>query len=121
MASCFGEPEMKAFVRTGEALAQSLRDSLEELDTDIRVALTHYSPSRDTLEGERPEIHAFLGSVALAEAVDAGGAIVAIHGHAHVGSPSGETPGGTPVRNVAMPLLKQAYAVFEIDGDRLVG
>src|SRR5690606_23364710 len=83
MASCFGEPEMKAFVRTGEALAQSLRDSLEELDTDIRVALTHYSPSRDTLEGERPEIHAFLGSVALAEAVDAGGAIVAIHGHAH--------------------------------------
>ncbi|HLU53650.1 MAG TPA: metallophosphoesterase [Acidimicrobiia bacterium] len=121
MASCFGEPEMKAFVRTGEEAARSLRSALVELDTDVRVALTHYSPSRDTLEGERPEIHAFLGSIALAEAVDEGHSTVAIHGHAHVGSLAGSTPGGTPVRNVAMPLLGRAYAVFEIDDGHLIG
>lgn len=121
MASCFGEPEMKAFVRTGEALAHSLLGALKELDTRVRVALTHYSPSRETLEGERPEIHAFLGSIALAEAVDTGGATLAIHGHAHIGSPEGTTPGGTPVRNVALPLLEQAYAVFEIDDGRFMG
>lgn len=116
MASCFGEPEMKAFVRTAETSAQSLREALKGLDTDVRIALTHYSPSRETLEGERPEIHAFLGSVALSEAVDEGSTTLAIHGHAHVGSRAGLTPGGTPVRNVALPLLDTAYEVFEVDG-----
>lgn len=119
MASCFGEPEMKAFARTGEESGQILRDALKSLDTDLRLALTHYSPSRDTLEGEPLEIHPFLGSVALAEAVDEGGAALAIHGHAHIGSRVGETPGGTPVRNVALPLLDTAYEVFEIEHGRL--
>lgn len=119
MASRFGEPEMKAFVRTAEQSAHSLRDALKALDTDVRIALTHYSPSRETLAGEPPEIHAFLGGVALAEAVDDAGTTVAIHGHAHIGSKVGETPGGTPVRNVALPLLDTAYEIFVIEGGRL--
>jgi hypothetical protein len=31
------------------------------------------------------------------------------HGHAHRGSPEGRTVNGTPVYNVAMPLLERCY------------
>jgi hypothetical protein len=31
------------------------------------------------------------------------------HGHAHSGSWEGRTSGGTPVYNVAMPLLRRQY------------
>lgn len=84
------------------------------LECDVRVALLHYSPIHSTLVGERLEIHAFLGSYLLAEAVDRAGADLVIHGHAHNGSEFGETPGGIPVRNVAQPLIKRAYRVYEL-------
>jgi hypothetical protein len=32
-----------------------------------------------------------------------------LHGHAHRGTPEGRTVNGTPVFNVAMPLLRHAY------------
>ena len=35
-----------------------------------------------------------------------------MHGHAHAGTECGTTPGGAPVRNVALPVLKRAYAVY---------
>src|SRR5919107_1561371 len=54
-----------------------------------------------------------------AEALDEGGATVALHGHAHNGSFKGETPGGVPVFNVSVPVLqyegfKKPYYVFEV-------
>src|SRR5204862_7187875 len=73
-ATDFGEPEMKAFVRLTKELAESLEGSLSELATDVRVALMHYSPVKDTLRGEPVEIYPFLGSYLLAEAVDRAGA-----------------------------------------------
>jgi Icc-related predicted phosphoesterase len=85
-ASDFGEPEMKAFV--GQA---------------------------ETLAGEPREIHAFLGSYLLAEAVDRAGADLVVHGHAHRGSRNGTTSGGVPVRNVAAPVIGRAYEVFRFD------
>jgi Icc-related predicted phosphoesterase len=120
-ASCseFGEPLMKAFVRHTRAMADALRDSLVGLDTDLRIALTHYSPIESTLEGERLEIYPFLGSYLLAEAIDAGGAHLAIHGHAHRGSRAGVTPGGVPVRNVARPVLGRPFTVLRLDPDGL--
>ena len=86
---------MKAFVqhthtianRLGEALA-----SLDDEDCDARVALLHYSPTPDTLEGERLEIYPFLGSDLLAEAIDCAGADLALHGHAHKGREEGSRP-----------------------------
>jgi hypothetical protein len=39
-----------------------------------------------------------------------------VHGHAHKGTEKGETPGGVRVRNVAMPVIQQAYAVYGING-----
>lgn len=110
--SAFGEPEMKAFVRHTEEVAAGLMNALRELDCDLKIALTHYSPVPDTLRGEPPEIFPFLGSYLLAEAIDAGRADLAIHGHAHFGSEQGSTPGGVRVRNVAQPVIRSAFAVY---------
>jgi Icc-related predicted phosphoesterase len=111
-AAEFGEPEMRAFVHFSKRLAASLTSSLEELETDVRIALTHYAPIEDTLEGERLEIYPFLGSYLLAEAVDTARADLAVHGHAHHGTERGVTPGGTAVRNVAQPVLRRPYGLY---------
>lgn len=94
---------MKDFIRHSRRLADGLATALADLDADVRVALTHYSPVPDTLTGEPPEIYPLLGSYFLAEAVDAAGASLAIHGHAHAGQEYGATVGGVPVRSWARP------------------
>lgn len=112
-ATDFGEPEMKAFIRHSKAVADTLERALAEIsDADVRVALLHYSPIAGTLQGERLEIYPFLGSYLLAEAIDRAGADLAVHGHAHLGTESGMTPGGVPVRNVAQPVIKRTYNVY---------
>ena len=113
--SDFGEPEMKAFVRHTKDVAARLGSLLDAHDTDVRIALLHYSPVEETLRGERLEIYPFLGSYLLAEAIDHAGADLVIHGHAHNGAEKGMTPGGIPVRNVAQPVIKQAYAVYTVE------
>jgi hypothetical protein len=40
--------------------------------------------------------------------------MLALHGHAHHGTERGRTPGGVPVRNVAHPVIKQAYNVYQL-------
>jgi Icc-related predicted phosphoesterase len=115
----FGEPQMKAFIRHSMTLAENLERALTEIqDVDLKVALMHYSPVRDTLEGEPPEIFPFLGTFLLAEAVDRTGVDLALHGHAHHGSEKGVTPGGVNVRNVAVPVLRRPYAVYTFDRSR---
>jgi Icc-related predicted phosphoesterase len=113
-ASEFGEPEMKAFVRTTGATAEKLGAALRDLECDVRVALTHYSPVPDTLAGEPLEIYPFLGSYLLGQAIDATDTALALHGHAHHGTERGRTPGGVRVRNVAHPVIKQAYSVYRL-------
>jgi hypothetical protein len=49
-----------------------------------------------------------------AEAIDRTGADLVFHGHAHRGSPSGVTPGGVRVRNVAEPVIGAPFCVFEL-------
>src|SRR5690606_36938729 len=51
-ASEFGELEMKAFIRHTKDTARQLLHCLKALQCDIRIALTHYSPTKDTLLGE---------------------------------------------------------------------
>ena len=113
-ASDFGEREMKAFIRHTIEVAGRLQKAIEELDADHRVVLLHYAPVKETLRGEPAEIHAFLGSYLLGEAIDRAGADLVLHGHAHRGADSGATPGGIPVRNVAWPVIGQAYALFRL-------
>lgn len=119
-ASDFGEPEMKAFVATARDAATGLRRALASVqDTDVTVALTHYAPVEQTLDGERREIWPFLGCYLLAEAIDDAGADLAVHGHAHGGCERGRTPGGVEVRNVAMPVVRAAYRVYDLMPGRL--
>ncbi|WP_173426368.1 metallophosphoesterase family protein [Amycolatopsis orientalis] len=117
-ASRFGEREMKDFVEHTMAAAQRLRTALEGLEheePDVIVALTHYAPIPGTLHGEPPEIHPFLGSYLLCEPIDEVGAALAVHGHAHYGSEQGVSPGGVPVRNVAQPVIRSAYATYVLE------
>lgn len=123
-ASAFGEPEMKAFVRHTQSIGERLTSALEALahrHCDAKVALLHYSPVPDTLVGERLEIYPFLGSQLLAEPIDRCGADLVLHGHAHAGTEEGCTPGGIPVRNVAMPLIGCAYRVFNLQARVTIG
>jgi Icc-related predicted phosphoesterase len=113
-ASNFGEREMKDFVETTEVVARRLEDALKSVQVDALVALTHYSPVPDTLLGEPLEIYPFLGCYQLGRAIDSVPAALALHGHAHHGSERGRTPGGVPVRNVAHPVIKQAYNVYQL-------
>ncbi|MEV8530584.1 metallophosphoesterase family protein [Streptomyces sp. NPDC051211] len=121
-ASDFGEPEMKAFIRTTRDSADGLRralDGLAEDGCDVRIALTHFAPVPDTLSGEPLEIYPFLGSYLLAEAMDGAGADFAVHGHAHLGTEHGMTAGGIRVRNVAMPVIGRAFAVYHLHHEPL--
>jgi Icc-related predicted phosphoesterase len=113
----FGELEMKSFIRHTKDKARQLLHCLAAMRCDIRVALTHYAPTKDTLLGEKLEIYPFLGSHLLGEAIDEAGCDLALHGHAHHGSERGITPGGVPVRNVARPLIRTAYRLYAMAAD----
>lgn len=110
----FGEPEMKTFIRHTEMLSNRLKETLLSLQTDLKIALLHYSPIRETLAGERAEVFPFLGSYLLGKAVDEGGADLVVHGHSHHGRERGMTRGGIPVRNAAIPMLKKANLFYSL-------
>jgi Icc-related predicted phosphoesterase len=103
----WGEDAIKTFVREALDEALKLENALARLRTDRRVALLHYSPIRETVEGEPPEIFPFLGNSRLEEPLERWPVTIAFHGHAHRGALEGRTRVGTQVYNVAMPLLKR--------------
>jgi Icc-related predicted phosphoesterase len=114
-AANFGESQMKAFTQHGIDSAALLRRGFEDLGpADVRIALTHFSPTTTTLRGEPAEIWPFLGNHLLGEVIDDVRADFAVHGHAHAGSERGRTERGIPVRNVAQPVIRSAYRVYEI-------
>jgi Icc-related predicted phosphoesterase len=102
----WGEPSIKAFVHEAVGEALKLESALAKLRTAARVAVLHYSPIAVTLEGEPPEIYAFLGSSRLEEPLTRYPVAAAFHGHAHRGRLQGRTRDGAPVYNVALPLLQ---------------
>jgi Icc-related predicted phosphoesterase len=118
----WGEEIIKAFVREAVNEAFKLESALARLRTPHRVALLHYSPVRATVEGEPLEIFPYLGSSRLEEPLARYPVTAVIHGHAHNGALEGRTSSGTPVYNVAMPLLKKCwpeqapFRVIEIGG-----
>ena len=115
----FGESEMKAFVALSRDRAQALAGALTALGpVDVLVALTHYSPVEETLAGEPLEIYPFLGSYLLAEAIDGAETDLAVHGHAHARSERGSTSRGVHVRNVAQPVIRHAFAIYELHARR---
>ncbi|WP_174567176.1 metallophosphoesterase family protein [Nocardia yamanashiensis] len=109
-----GSPEHRERHRRGPVDALRLHAALDTLDCDMRIALTHFAPVVDTLRGEPPKIYAGLGCQELATAIDAGGAELAVHGHAHNGAEFGRTPGGVAVRNVSHTVIGAPYRVYEL-------
>ncbi|MFJ6025643.1 metallophosphoesterase [Brevundimonas sp. NPDC092305] len=119
MLSPFGEASIKTFVQEAVEDANQIETSIRSLRTERSVVLLHYSPIVETVVGEPPEIHAFLGSSRLAETIDRYENVrLVVHGHAHRGAPAGVTNRGVPVYNVALPVLRQLgdtpYRVFEV-------
>ncbi len=114
----FGEELWRFFYKETQMEADKIRQGLRELDTEIKIVVTHYAPVLATLTGEDPQIYAFLGSSELAESIDEHSVDLALHSHAHFGQKAGRTPGGVPVRNVSEPLLGHSYAIFEIPWPR---
>jgi Icc-related predicted phosphoesterase len=119
MLSAFGEPEIKAFVQASVDENLKLETSMRMLRSDRNVVLLHYSPVQDTVIGEPPEIFPFLGSARMGETIDRfDGVKCVLHGHAHKGAYQGQTARGTPVYNVARPVLNRdvgvEFALLEI-------
>lgn len=121
MIQPFGEKALKKFAQTGMKEAVSLEVVLANLECEHKVAVLHYAPIPETLVGEPPEIFAFLGSEHLGIALDRQGVDLAVHGHAHHGSPEGKTAAGVPVHNVSRYVQEQhfgqCYRVFEVGRD----
>lgn len=103
----WGEDTIKAFVREAVDEALKLESALARLRVEHRVAVLHYSPIQATVEGEPEAIFPFLGSSRLEEPINRYPVDAVFHGHAHHGSPTGQTQTGVPVYNVSLPLLRQ--------------
>jgi Icc-related predicted phosphoesterase len=119
MLGAFGEELIKKFVQEGVEEALRLENSLRGLRTERVVAVLHYAPIPETLEGEPREIFPFLGSSRLGETIDRFENVRAVlHGHAHRGIYRGQTPKGVPVYNCAQHVVQVAcgrpYALIEI-------
>lgn len=119
----WGESVIKAFVHETIAEALKLESALARLKNEHRIAVLHYAPIRETVEGEPLEIYPFLGSSRLEEPLSRYEVTAVFHGHAHRGSLEGTTSKGIPVYNVAFPLLKERrgshppYRVLEVRVD----
>lgn len=105
----WGEDIIKKFVQEAVSESLKLESALARLRMPQRIALLHYSPIQATVQGEPPEIFAFLGCGRLGEPLHRYGVTAVFHGHAHRGTPEGKTSEGIPVYNVAMPLLRRHW------------
>jgi Icc-related predicted phosphoesterase len=106
----WGEQSIKRFVQESLDEAMRLELALSRLRTPQRVAMLHYAPIQATVEGEPPEIYAFLGSSRLEEPLNRYKVSLVFHGHAHHGQLEGRTSTGIPVYNVSFPLLRRTRA-----------
>jgi Icc-related predicted phosphoesterase len=105
----FGEPSLRAVYAETDAEVEALDTGLKAIATcPLRIALLHYSPIEETLEGEPREIFTFLGSDRLAAPILEHGPDLVLHGHAHAGVGEGRI-GETPVYNVSQPVLGEAF------------
>src|SRR5213078_4969430 len=86
-----------------------LEAALARLRTRHLIALLHYSPIQQTVDGEPLEIYPFLGSSRLEEPLNRYPVSLVLHGHAHRGQLEGATKSGVPVYNVSMPLLTRTF------------
>lgn len=114
----FGEPLLRrVYAEAGEEV-EALDEGLRAVALcPFRIVLLHYSPSGETLEGERRDIWAFLGTDRLAAPILEHTPDLVLHGHAHAGTFEGRV-GEVPVYNVSVPVMGEDFWVFELSGSR---
>lgn len=105
----WGEPVIKQFVHAAVEEALKLEKALARLRSQCLIALLHYSPVQQTVDGEPLEIYPFLGSSRLEEPIGRYPVSMVFHGHAHRGQPEGTTSSGAAVYNVSLPLLTRTF------------
>ena len=111
----FGEPLLRRVYAETSAEAEAIAHGLQAIvHCDLRIVLLHYAPVVDTLEGEPPGIHTYLGCERLATPIAENGADLVLHGHAHAGSFEG-CIGDIPVYNVAVHVTGRNFWIFELD------
>jgi uncharacterized protein len=114
----FGEPLLRRVYAETVAEVEALDEGLRAVALcPFRIVLLHYSPSGQTLEGERREIWTFLGTDRLAAPILEHNPDLVLHGHAHAGTFEGSV-GEVPVYNVSVPVMGEDFWVFEMTGSR---
>lgn len=103
----WGEEVIKRFVHEAVDEALKLESALARLRTERLVAVLHYSPIQETVEGEPREIFPFLGCSRLEEPLSRFPVSAVFHGHAHHGRPEGRTTKNVPVFNVSLALMRE--------------
>jgi Icc-related predicted phosphoesterase len=106
----WGETIIKQFVHEAVNEALKLEAALARLRSKHLIALLHYAPILQTVEGEPLEILPFLGSGRLEEPIGRYPVSMVFHGHAHRGQLEGTTKTGVKVYNVSMPLLTRSFS-----------
>jgi Icc-related predicted phosphoesterase len=123
----WGESTIKQFVHEAVNEALKLEAALARLRTRQMIALLHYAPISQTVDGEPLEIYPFLGSSRLEEPIGRYPVSLVFHGHAHRGQLEGRTKSGVPVYNVSIPLLTRsfpnapAFRIFEVPATESAG
>src|SRR5215208_5803183 len=88
---------------------EALERALLSLDADVRIATLHFAPTTTTLGREPLTKYWMLGNCELGAVLDRRSPDLVVHGHAHLGTLRGRTPGGVPVRNVALPVVGRVH------------
>ena len=100
---------MKRLAIRARRECEALERALLSLDADVRIATTHFAPTTATLGREPLAKYWMLGNGELGVVLDRRMPDLVVHGHAHLGTLKGCTPGGIPVRNVALPVVGGIY------------
>ncbi len=116
----WGEDIIKKFVHEAVDEALKLESALARLRNDRLVAVLHYSPIQETVEGEPREIFPFLGCSRLEEPLTRYPVSAVFHGHAHHGRLEGRTRTNVPVFNVSITLMREVsperpFRIFEMN------
>ncbi len=114
----FGEPLLRRIYAETTEEVRALEQGLDAVDDcPVRIVLLHYAPTQTTLEGEPKSIWTFLGTDRLAPPIEVHRPDLVLHGHGHAGTFAGSI-GEVPVFNVAVPVMRRDFWIFELDGDR---
>ena len=96
---------------------QTIKSKLNELrsvQAEYKIVLSHYSPTRATMLGEREKMWPEMGYPDFEDEIRTGGFNIWVHGHIHRGAIEFVTIGDVKVYNVAFPARKKPIWVLRL-------